>query len=447
MCLNFFLPNITFLRYNRKGSRIVILLLFLVAPLLSPAQDIQYARRVVDTLAAPGMHGRGYVNDGDKIAAAYIENEFKSLGLRSFDGSYRQEFTMNVNTFPERVNVGMRGIDKFLSIGEFFIVDPASSSISGKYNILWFDSALVCSAKKLKKFRKNSFMDKVLVIDKKGVPKDKLELFRKAEENKYGAAAVVVFNNKKLTWSVSQSVQSFAKFEFLVPDSLNKYYHNWKWLSFDVEHKFIPKYQTQNVIGYIPGSQYPDSFIVFSAHYDHLGRMGKDVYFPGANDNASGIAMLLNLAKHYSKPENKPKYSIAFMAFGAEEAGLVGSKYYTEHPLFPLKQIKFLINMDLAGTGDDGITVVNATEFKEPFNHMVKLNAQESLLKDVKPRGKAANSDHYFFTEKGVKAFFIYTMGGIKAYHDIYDRAETLPLTEFEDYFRLLTMFTAHLMK
>ncbi|MGE3824646.1 MAG: hypothetical protein AB7G44_10500 [Bacteroidia bacterium] len=56
-------------------------------------------------------------------------------------------------------------------------------------------------------------------------------------------------------------------------------------------------------------------------------------------------------------------------------------------------------------------------------------------------RGKAANSDHYYISENGVPAFFIYTMGGIKAYHDVYDKPETLPLTEFQDLFRLLTDF------
>jgi hypothetical protein len=66
-------------------------------------------------------------------------------------------------------------------------------------------------------------------------------------------------------------------------------------------------------------------------------------------------------------------------------------------------------------------------------------------LKEVKIRGKAANSDHYYFSEKGVKAFFIYTLGGIKAYHDVYDKAETLPLTKFEELFELITRFSDYL--
>ncbi|MFL5752563.1 MAG: M28 family metallopeptidase, partial [Bacteroidia bacterium] len=140
---------------------------------------------------------------------------------------------------------------------------------------------------------------------------------------------------------------------------------------------------------------------------------------------------------------NKPKCSIAFICFSAEEAGLLGSEYYVNHPLFPLSKIKFLVNLDLLGTGDEGITVVNATEFKKQFEVLKQINEEKKYLPLVKPRGKAHNSDHYWFSEKGVPCFFIYTMGGIKAYHDVYDLPQTLPLTKFSEVFRLIVDFAA----
>jgi hypothetical protein len=99
--------------------------------------------------------------------------------------------------------------------------------------------------------------------------------------------------------------------------------------------------------------------------------------------------------------------------------------------------------LDLLGTGDEGITVVNATEYKTAFESLKNSNEQQHLLPTIKPRGKAANSDHYWFTERGVPCFFIYTMGGISAYHDVHDRPETLPLTRYKNVFRLLTTFIA----
>ncbi len=85
--------------------------------------------------------------------------------------------------------------------------------------------------------------------------------------------------------------------------------------------------------------------------------------------------------------------------------------------------------------------MVNGAVHTEAFDKLVELNDRAKYLKQVKKRGKAANSDHYPFSEKGVPAFFIYTMGGIAAYHDIYDLPETLPLTEFEDVFKLIRDF------
>jgi Zn-dependent M28 family amino/carboxypeptidase len=133
------------------------------------------------------------------------------------------------------------------------------------------------------------------------------------------------------------------------------------------------------------------------------------------------------------------------MAFAAEEAGLIGSHFYTENPLFPLEKIKCLINLDLVGTGDEGITIVNGSVYEEDFRRIVALNEKYQLLPKIAKRGKAANSDHYFFSEKGVKAFFIYTMGGIKAYHDIYDIPATLPLTKYKELFKLLTLYVSEL--
>ena len=124
----------------------------------------------------------------------------------------------------------------------------------------------------------------------------------------------------------------------------------------------------------------------------------------------------------------------------------MGSKYFTENPLIPLEKIRFLINTDLAGTGIDGITVVNASEFPQEFEWLQKVNSENQLLKAVNSRGKAANSDHYFFTELGVPSFFFYTLGGIQFYHDIFDRSETLPLNEHEDLFKLLIGFNEKLM-
>jgi aminopeptidase YwaD len=120
---------------------------------------------------------------------------------------------------------------------------------------------------------------------------------------------------------------------------------------------------------------------------------------------------------------------------------LRGSEFFVQNPLFPLKNIRFLTNLDLTGTGEEGITTVNASVFKQEFGLLSEINKHKNYFIKIKSRGKAANSDHYWFTERGVPSFFIYAMGGIQAYHDVFDRAETLPLTEFADLFHLIVDF------
>ena len=95
----------------------------------------------------------------------------------------------------------------------------------------------------------------------------------------------------------------------------------------------------------------------------------------------------------------------------------------------------------MAGTGDKGIKVVNGTVFRKEFDLLNDLNQENNYIHSVNIRGESCNSDHCMFYRQGVPSFFIYTLGGIQAYHDIYDRFETLPLTAFEGYSELMIHF------
>lgn len=410
-----------------------LLLSFLLLGIAATAQTPQdFGKQIVEKLASPEFYGRGYVNDGSRIAADFIASMFKELGLKPYKGSFKQEFSFDVNTFPSVVEMKVDGV--LLETGKDFIVSPISGATKGEYSLIWIDSLnfpqIIEDLKTMRLSGTTAF-----VLDNKGI-KDK-EALALLEEFKYyltSLGPVLTIEEEKFTWSVGRQNLKNA----LVSVLRSKISKKIETVSFNIEQKLEKDYKVANVVGYIEGKCNKKN-IVISAHYDHLGMMGQKVYFPGANDNASGTAMLLYLAKYYS--ENQPKHNVVFMSFGAEEAGIIGSKYYTENPLFPLEDITFLTNLDLAGTGDDGVTVVNATLHKKEFKKLGKINIKKKYLEKVKLRGPAANSDHYFFTKKGVPAFFIYTNGGIKAYHDVYDKAETLPLTEFNDYSKLLIEF------
>jgi hypothetical protein len=400
-------------------------------------QNIGYAKSIIDTLTSPYFSGRGTVNNGEQKAADFILKEYKKVGLSKIGTSFFQPFSYPINTFPDVVEVKIDS--KKLVAGIDYLVEPSSCKMQGDFQLIWYNESNVPTLKQLKKLSNQRFFENKFVVIDNLSAQSKTDEFELLKINAVGASGIILLEENKLTHHLSTKVTDYVTLR-VMRTSLNGFAKN---ISIKIDQQFLPNYTSQNVIGQIIGSKYPDSIIVFSAHYDHLGKMGNDVYFPGANDNASGVAMLLNLAEHYSK--NAPEKTIVFKAFGAEESGIIGSKYFTENPTFPLKNINFLINLDLLGTGDEGIQIVNGSVFQQQFDQLVAINQKHQLLPQIKIRGKAANSDHYWFSEKGVPAFFIYTLGGIKAYHDIDDKAATLPLTEFEDCFRLLTLFVSEL--
>lgn len=420
-------------------KKIVLLFIILTSCLWVSAQDLNYAKEVVKTLASPEFKGRGYVGNGHKIAAKYISKQYAEIGLKSFGKNYFQPFEIDANTFPSKMELKFNGEE--LIPGEDYIIDPKSSSLKGKFPIVVIREQDLLDETKLADVIGNS-LGKVIIIDQiKSEIKndeDKKKIKELTDYLKYSpevpSAATIVYTDKKLTWSGSTTQK--PKTSFIVNKALNL--GSISEVSINVKAKFI-KCETNNVVGFIEGTEKPDSFIVLTGHYDHLGKMGSKMYIPGANDNASGISMLLSLAKYYK--ENPPKYSIAFMSLAAEEMGILGAKHYVENPLFDLGEIRFLVNFDMAGTGDEGIKVVNGTVFKKEYDLLDEINKENNYIHSVNIRGESCNSDHCMFYQKGVPSFFIYTMGGISAYHDIYDRFETLPFTAFIGYSELMINF------
>lgn len=409
--------------------RSILLLFFSIVVLLAHSQDRQYATSLVDTLSSNSMFGRGYVNNGDGIAAEFISQCYTTHGLLSFSENYKQSFTIPINTFPGKISLKIG--NRKLIPGKEFVVYSSSPSANGKFKLVWEESIDKIGGDYISSAVQKELSSKVVITSSNP---------RKFDRSNPFFSAGILYLQEKVSWHVSDGGKVNDFFTLAVQESLVP--ENAKNISIEVENNFIGEYQTQNVIGYIKGTEYPDSFIVFSAHYDHLGMMGKEAIFPGANDNASGTAMIIDLAAHFSKPENKPSCSIVFMAFSAEEAGLYGSFHYVENPLFPLENIKFLINLDLVGSGSEGIKVVNATVFKKRFEQLVSINETHNYLKKISPRGEAANSDHYPFYAKGIPCFFIYTLGDeSKEYHTVFDTPKNVPYTKYDDLFRLFLDF------
>lgn len=423
-----------------KQGLFVLLFMSVVYSNQTFAQIVE-VQRITKTLCSPEFHGRGYVNKGDSLAAEFIVAEFKKIGLKPLKKSYFQSFKLDVNTFPNKMSIQHNG--RTLTPGVHYLVDPASAG--GKLELhpklIPIETAL--NVEKLIEEIKSISNGKeynAIALNFVNLSADTLKKVAGLKEELAGMMPVIEITNQKFTWSVSD--QQLKNPLIQIQDSI---FSKTSSFTISIDVQLIKNYTSRNVFAYLPAKKKSKKTVVYTAHYDHLGRMGAETYFPGANDNASGTAMLLSMAKYFK--ENPVDYNILFIAFAGEEAGLLGSKHFVEHPLVKLNKISFLLNLDIMGSGEDGITVVNATLFENEFKQLQAINAEKSLLKQVKSRGPAANSDHYWFTQMGVPAFFIYTMGPNKNYHDVFDTQANLSFVEYEDITTLLVEFTKHLKR
>lgn len=407
--------------------RLLLVLVFSVWQ-ITFAQDLNYVRYLVDTLCSPTLAGRGYVDNGLEKAADLIAAQFDSLGIAPLNDQRFQAFEHPVNTFPEAPTVEMDGHE--LQAGITFLVNGNSSELSGEFPIVHVDTSLIDRPEQIMLRTNSAYLVHPVSPENRDGASKRAGLIREL-----AAHVPVIDPIGKLTWSVGT-----APFEHPVieVDQDEVQWQLAETIALEVKNDFRENFESQNVLGWIESSEETDEYVVFTAHYDHLGKMG-EALFPGANDNASGTAMLLDLARHFA--QNPQPHHLLFIAFAGEEAGLVGSKYFVDNPLVPLEKINFLINLDLTGNGEDGITVVNGKMFEDDFHELAAINTEHDFLPKIRARGSAANSDHYWFSKNGVPAFFIYTHGDRKAYHDVYDVPETLEFGGYEGLFRLVAQF------
>jgi hypothetical protein len=180
-----------------------------------------------------------------------------------------------------------------LQVGKDFIISPISKAGKGKARLWLFDTLLLKDKSVQERFVQSDMRNRVSVLTEKQF-QDILALPKKVIDKIYEGKAILQLQPKKLTASVAQEALSNPYFEIgKAPfDTILKPYlqaGKTPKAKFRLDAVLEKDYTSQNIIGYIQGTAEIDSFLVFTAHYDHLGRMGKDCYFAGANDNAAGV--------------------------------------------------------------------------------------------------------------------------------------------------------------
>lgn len=232
-------------------------------------------------------------------------------------------------------------------------------------------------------------------------------------------------------------------------------------ISIDVKKENLVTFDTENVVGFIEGTDLKEELIIISAHYDHLGQektQNQNNYFAGADDNASGVAALMEIAKVFAlakKDGFAPKRSILFLTTTAEEVGMLGSSYYADiAPLFPISNVVANLNIDMIGreyvpkdkyitndyvsiVGSDWLSPLLHQTHEQANNTFTKLNLDYSYNSKSHPEEFFYRSDQYSFAKYDIPVIF-YTSPDHEDYHQISDTAEKIDYQRVEKISKLI---------
>ena len=204
---------------------------------------------------------------------------------------------------------------------------------------------------------------------------------------------------------------------------------------------------SQNVVAYLEGSDptLKRQAVVFSAHYDHLGKRDDGTIYNGADDDGSGTAGILEIAQAFANNPTRPKRSVMFIAHTGEEKGLLGSEYFTDHPLVPLEYLTTNLNIDMIGRNDSNRVYIIGSDFLSSELHQINESANQSVglnldytYNDVNDRNNFYfRSDHYNFARRGIPIIFYFT-GIHEDYHQPTDDVEKINFDKMQKIARLI---------
>jgi hypothetical protein len=452
----------------RRACRFVVLA-FAVAALAAPTDDIDPGRYLghIKYLASPELKGRGTGTPGLEKAADYVAKQFHEIGLEPAGGAgYFQRFPVTTNArlgHGNRLEETESGHRKTLKLDQDF--RPFNFSESGTLSggVVFAGYGITAPEYHYDDYEGIDVKDKIVLVlrhepqemDEHSPFAGKLltehaQFWSKAVNAKrHGAHAVILVNDRANHVGEPDELEKFGRaagpvnagIEFLQVKVVDA--DRWlaaagktsEQLQQAIDHQLKPQSfalpgsvqlhgvvdlkrevkTVRNVAGYLPGET--TEYVIIGAHYDHLG-LGEQFSMapsmvgtphPGADDNASGAAGVIELARWFAA-RPKPKRGILFLAFASEELGLLGSRYYVDHPDLPLANAVAMINLDMIGRLRNNKVYVGGAGTGSNFKEILKEPfAKYDLKVDYSNGGESGSSDHTSFTTQRVPALFFFS--------------------------------------
>jgi hypothetical protein len=420
----------------------------------------------VKYLASPEQQGRGAGSDGLLRAEEYVARQFESAGLEPAgeNGSYLQPFTVTTGATMGEDNsfvVSQAGEQQRLQPEQDYIPLNFSSSGSLSGNVVFAGYGVSANEFHYDDYFHLPVEDKIVVVLRYEPPsfseersggrekhythhahlvskainarnrgakavillsgdtgkEDKLVKFGSvAGPDNAGILMVQVANAVAEKWfaaagkslgDLQESINENTRAQSLVfPDSFSIS------LDVDIERK---QATVHNVVGYLPGQT--DEYIIVGAHHDHLGYGDDSSLAPsqigevhaGADDNASGTAGVIELAKAFVRRGERPQRGILFMTFGGEEIGLLGSAHWAEHPTRPIEKAAAMINMDMIGRIRDSKVYVGGVGTGSTFKPLIEQAEKQNGLKVDYSKETHSSSDHTSFAARQIPVLFFFS--------------------------------------
>ncbi len=396
------------------------------------AQDLNHYKQIVKELSSAKYQGRGYAYDGANKAGKYLQKEFEKTGA---DEVICQPFKLSINTFPKKMEMSVDG--RTLTPGVDFSMREYSPGVHGTYKLYYVDTNNYDADKMFSDLAQPEYKDCFVVCDFWFSYRHYQDFQKLWGGTSCSNAGMIQTWPPLLKFYKAYGERVVGKPVIWATSDFPKDAQS---ITVNIDNKFLKDYECFNVIAKVEGRRH-DSCYVFTAHYDHLGNLGKDVFYAGANDNASGTAAIVTLAAYYV--QNRPEYDMYFIAFSGEDANLRGSEWYAEHPIVPLTQIKYLFNIDMIGDNNPVQYCEVSDEGMRGFALFDKINGEKHYFKSLNRGELAGNSDHYPFAVRHVPCIFFENEEGdaFKYYHTVYDTYENALFDTYEPIFRLVREF------
>ncbi len=416
-------------------------------------------------LASDELRGRDTGSPEINIAARYIAESFRKSGLKPLPGADGFYQNMNlIKSFPPAD--GRLTLDEasFQQGKELLVMRGAGVDLNAE--IVFANYGLAADLKGL------NLKGKILVVkagsDSERDPRQFLGLIKTKQElakDKGAVAVVELYNSPNIPWPML--INFFNKPQLII-DEGDKDELPYLWLQ-DAKNEQLVAFKekkikkaslvisdlikkplpSKNVLGMVEGTdaKLKNEYLLLSAHYDHVGvgqsNNPNDSIFNGARDNAIGTVAVLNAASVLGK--NPPRRSVIFAAWTAEEKGLLGSAYYADHPLIPLNQTVYNLNIDGAGYNDTTLITVIGLQRTSAEEHIIAAAQQYGLTASPDPapeQGLFDRSDNVNFARKGIPAptystgFTAFDQEIMKYYHQVSDEPDGLNFNYLLKYFR-----------